>query len=131
LIDLCGWHRVRIKKRLINSGGWRWRWQWWKFFRRWEWCARVNLLEPSAEVRRIDAVWCAATGEQLFWLHNNKSALRVHLHAEWCEQFCNGTIALPREWRVIARHEEVNVADATCGGQFANELWECGSGWPL
>jgi hypothetical protein len=115
LIDLRGWHRVRIKKCLINCGGWSWRWQWWKFFWRWQRCAGVYLFEPAAEVRRIDAVWCAATGEQLFWLNNDEAALRVHLHAEWCEQFCNGTIARPREWRVIACHEEISVSSAACG----------------
>jgi hypothetical protein len=64
-----------IEKRLINGGGWSWRWQWWKLFWRWEWRARVDLFEPAAEVRRIDAVWCAATSEQFFWLHDDKAAL--------------------------------------------------------
>jgi hypothetical protein len=37
------------------------------------------------------------------------------LHAEWCEQFRNGAIALSRKWRVVARHEEIDVADTACG----------------
>ena len=55
----------------------------------------------------------------------------MHLHAEWCEQFCNGTIALPREWRVIARHEEIDVAYTACGAQFANQSRKCRCGRTL
>jgi len=42
---------------------WRWCRQRWKIFWRWEWRAGIDLFKPSAEVRRVDAVRCAATGE--------------------------------------------------------------------
>jgi hypothetical protein len=40
-------------------------------------------------------------------------------------------IPLSRERGVVARHEEVNLAGATCGAKFADEWWECGSGGTL
>jgi hypothetical protein len=113
-INFRRWYRMCIEKRLINGGGWSWRWQWWKLFWRWEWCIRVNLLEPSAEVRGVDAVRCAAAGQQLFRLDHYKAALRMQLHAEWREQIRNCAVARSREWRVIACHKEINVSCAAC-----------------
>lgn len=55
----------------------------------------------------------------------------MQMHPEWRKLISNVAIALSRIWGVIACKEEINVANSTCGAKFADELWECGSGWPL
>jgi hypothetical protein len=40
-------------------------------------------------------------------------------------------IALSREWGVVARQEEIDLASAACSAQFADEWWKCGSGRAL
>ena len=77
--------------------------------------AEFFLFKPTAEVWGVHAVRCATSSEQLFWLNNNKSALCMYVYVEWAEQFSNVAIALSREGRVIARHEEIDVADTACG----------------
>jgi hypothetical protein len=115
------WYRMCIDERLINGGGWSWCRQRRELLWCWEWRARIDLFQPSAEVRRLNTVWCAATGEELLWLNDDKAALRMHLYVKGCEEICNGAIALPRERGVVTRHEEVDLADTACGAQLANQ----------
>jgi hypothetical protein len=85
LFNLRRWCRMRIKERLVNCGRRSWCRQRWKLFWCWEWRARINLFQPSAEVRRVNTVWCAATGEELLRLNDDKAALRMHLYVKGCE----------------------------------------------
>jgi len=55
----------------------------------------------------------------------------MQLHAEWCEQFRNSAITLSREWGVVAREEEINLASATIGAQLADQFRERAGGWAL
>jgi hypothetical protein len=55
----------------------------------------------------------------------------MHVRAEWAEQLRNVAIALSREGCVIARHEEIDVADAACGAQLANQKRKCCCGRSL
>ena len=76
---------MRIKKGLVNCGRGSWCREWWKFLWRWERRARVDLFQPSTEVRRVDTVWCAATGEELLWFYDDKATLCMHLYVKGCE----------------------------------------------
>jgi hypothetical protein len=60
-----------------------------------EWRVQIccNSLKPPAKIRRVDAVWCSATSEQLVGLDNAEPTLCMERYPEWSKLLGDGTIA--------------------------------------